>query len=42
MSVKGSNNQDPYIINKNLGVPLQIESSDLPGKNADGQPVIEV
>ena len=32
MSVKGSNNQDPYIINKNLGVPLQIESSDLPGK----------
>ena len=42
MSVKGSNNQDPYIINKNLGVPLQIESSDLPGKNADGQPVVEL
>ena len=42
MSVKVSNNQDPYIINKNLGAPLQIDADDLPGKNADGQAVIEL
>jgi len=37
MSVKVSHNQDPYIINKNLGAPLQIDAGDLPGKNADGK-----
>ena len=42
MSVKVSHNQDPYIINKNLGAPLQIDADDLPGKNADGQAVIEL
>ena len=40
MSVKVNNNQDPYIINKNLGAPLQIDAFDLPSKNADGQAVI--
>ncbi|HHZ93608.1 TPA: hypothetical protein EYN65_24525, partial [Candidatus Poribacteria bacterium] len=42
MNEKASNYQDPYIINKNLGLPLQIGSSDLPSENADGQPVIEL
>ncbi len=33
---------EAYVVDKNLGQPLLLEEGDLPQKNADGEPVVEL
>ena len=33
---------EAYVVDKNLGQPLLVEEGDLPQKNADGEPVVEL
>ena len=33
---------EAYVVDKNLGLKLEMAEGDLPTKNADGEPVVEL